>query len=227
MNVGVELALAVAGALVGVLLMRWLDSRNYRLEDERNSTGGPLWWLGPGVALIWVVLGHQLHAAPVVIIVACLLFAALGAALIAIDLDVHRLPDFLVLPSYPILLALLVLNAVVTGQWGHTGRAVLVGLAWFALYLVLAFVSPGASGLGLGDVKLAGVQGLLLGWFGWGTALIGVYAGFILGGIVALGLLISRRAGRKDYVAFGPPMILGAVAALLLPSDLLSRLFSG
>lgn len=228
---GVELVLAVVGAIVGAVvgwgLRGWLRPRRYRLEDEHLAIGGPLWWLVPGVGVAWAVLAARLHTRPVLILAAALLFAALGAALIVIDIDVHRLPDFLVLPAYPALALLLVAAAAVTGQWGSAGRAALAGLVLLFVYLLLAFVSPGASGLGLGDVKLAGLQGLLLGWFGWGTVLIGVYAGFILGGVLALVMLITRRAGRKDSLAFGPPMIVGTLVALLLPADLLTRLVSG
>jgi len=148
---------------------------------------------------------------------AYLYLGAIGAALTLIDIDVHRLPDLIVLPSYPIVLVLLLVPTVVTGQWGALLRGLLAGLALFAGYLVLALVSPGGGGLGLGDVKLAGVLGLLLGWLGWGPAIVSVLAAFVIGGVLAVILLVLRRASRSSHVAFGPSMILGAWVALMFP----------
>ena len=96
-------------------------------------------------------------------------------------------------------------------------RGGLAGLALFVGYLVLALVSPGGGGLGLGDVKLAGVLGLLLGWVGWSPAIVSVLAAFVIGGVIALILLLARCASRSSHIAFGPSMILGAWVALVFP----------
>ena len=52
--------------------------------------------------------------------------------------------------------------------------------------------------------------GALLGWFSWRTAAYGLVAGFLVGGIVAVGLLVARRASRRSTIAFGPAMVLVA-----------------
>ena len=96
-------------------------------------------------------------------------------------------------------------------------RAVLAGSALYMVYLVLALVSPGGGGLGLGDVKLAGVLGLLLGWLGWRPAIVSIFAAFLTGGVIALILLLSGCATRSSHMAFGPCMILGAWVALMFP----------
>ena len=127
------------------------------------------------------------------------------------------MPDLIVLPSYPIAAVLLLVPTVVTGLWGALLRAVLAGLALYVVYLVLALVSPGGGGLGFGDVKLAGLLGLLLGWIGWGPVIVSVLAAFVIGGVVALALVLARRVSRSSLIAFGPPMILGAWLALLFP----------
>jgi len=106
---------------------------------------------------------------------------------------------------------------VVTGQWGWLLRAVLAALVLFVVYLVLALVSPGGGGLGFGDVKLAGVLGLLLGWLSWGTVIVSVLGAFVISGLVALILLVTRRVSRSTSIAFGPYMILGAWVALMFP----------
>jgi leader peptidase (prepilin peptidase)/N-methyltransferase len=214
--------LAVVGAGVGLWLKGELAGSIYRRPAERDRPlPGHTWWLVIAVALAWATatfrFGGAFGGAHWSLVPAYLYLGAVGAALAFVDLDVHRLPDLLVLPSYPIAFVLLLVPTVVTGQWGWLLRAVLAALVLFVVYLVLALVSPGGGGLGFGDVKLAGVLGLLLGWLGWGPVLVSVLAAFIVGGVIAVLLLLSRRASRSSHIAFGPSMILGAWMALMFP----------
>ena len=64
--------------------------------------------------------------------------------------------------------------------------------------------------MGLGDVKLAGVLGMYLGWFGWGQVFVGTFAASLLGGVVGIALMLAGRAGRKTAIPYGPYMIAGA-----------------
>jgi leader peptidase (prepilin peptidase)/N-methyltransferase len=64
--------------------------------------------------------------------------------------------------------------------------------------------------MGWGDVKLAAVLGLYLGFLGWGNLLVGAFAAFLFGGVFGIGLMLARRAGRKTQIPFGPWMIAGA-----------------
>ena len=75
-------------------------------------------------------------------------------------------------------------------------------------YFVLRLVRPGA--MGGGDVKLAGVVGLYLGYVGWGALAVGAFAAFLLGGVYGIALLAFRKAGRKSRIPFGPWMLAGA-----------------
>lgn len=211
--------LAVAGAGAGVWLSRSLAGGDYRRPEERDRPlPGHTWWLVAAVALTWATFTFRLGGyAQWSLLPAYLYLGAVGAALAFIDLDVHRLPDLIVLPSYPIAFVLLLVPTVVTGQWGAMLRAVLAGAALFAVYLTLALISPGGGGLGFGDVKLAGVLGLLLGWLGWSPVIISVLAAFIAGGVIALILLLLGRASRSSHIAFGPSMILGGWVALMFP----------
>ena len=86
--------------------------------------------------------------------------------------------------------------------------------AMFAVYFVLALISP--SSMGMGDVKLALVIGLLLGWFGLNAWLIGLLAAFIVGGVIAIVALLLRRVTLKGSIPFGPSMLAGALIALLV-----------
>ena len=149
---------------------------------------------------------------------AYLYLAAVGVALAMIDFDVRRLPDTIVLPSYLVGAALLVPACVDHAEWGSAGRGLAAMVALGAFYLLLAVAYPG--GIGLGDVKLAGLLGLYLGWLGWSPVLVGTFAGFLFGGGVGVVLLATRRATRKTAIAFGPYMLAGAALAIFAASPI-------
>ena len=142
------------------------------------------------------------------VLVAFLYLAAISVVLAVIDLDVRRLPNAIVLPAYLVGAVLLGVAAVVGGDLGDLGRASAGAGILVAVYLALALVKPG--GMGLGDVKLAGVLGLFLGWLGWQQLIIGAFSAFLLGGLFGIALLATRRASRSSAVPFGPWMLAGA-----------------
>lgn len=143
-----------------------------------------------------------------------LYFAAVGAVLSAIDVKTHRLPNTIVLPSYLVSLILLALACVVGADWSALLRAAIAMAVLFGFYFLLRAIRPG--GMGGGDVKLAGLIGIQLGWFGWGSVVVGTLAAFLLGGVFGLGLLLTRRAGRRTAIPFGPWMIAGAWAGITI-----------
>ncbi|QOD93848.1 A24 family peptidase [Chryseoglobus sp. 28M-23] len=183
----------------------------------------PLIELGAAVAFVVItaVLGPQLDAAAsavrltadVVVLAALLYLAAISIALAAIDLDVHRLPNSIVLPAYAVGSAAFSVAAVASGDVVSLARAAAGAGILFALYLVLALISP--RGMGLGDVKLAGVLGLFLGWFGWDALAVGALAAFLLGGLYGVILILVRRARRTTGIPFGPWMLAGAWVGIL------------
>lgn len=141
----------------------------------------------------------------------------LAAALVVlsfIDLKVHRLPDAIVLPLY-VVFAVLNLLATLTGEIGWdrfwTAAACSAG-AWGGFYLLAVL-----TGLGYGDVKLAGVLGLTLGVYGiWQVALGTLLLPVAIGGIAAFAMLLLGRSG-KDEMAFGPYIAAGAFLVLTVP----------
>ena len=141
--------------------------------------------------------------------------AGAGVVLAQVDLAVHRLPDRVVFPSIAVVAAAALLDAAVTASWEHLLRALAAGLAAFGCAALVGLVSP--RGLGFGDVKLLGLLGVLLGWFGWPVLLLGVLLGFVVGAGVSLVLLLGRRAGWRTEIAFGPSLLAGAALALGLP----------
>ncbi len=137
----------------------------------------------------------------------------LGVALAAIDIAVQRLPDPLTLPAYPILITLLAVAAIASHDVAALVRALLGGLALGGAYLILALLRPGQ--LGGGDIKLAGIAGLALGWLGWPTLIAGAVLGFALSALVSLALLAARRVTLHSAISFGPFLLGGALLAML------------
>ena len=135
-------------------------------------------------------------------------FAVISVVLSVIDLRTHRLPDRIVLPAYAVAGALLASAALLTQDWSALVRAAVGMIAMYAFYFVLRVLRPG--GMGGGDVKLAGVIGIYLGFIGWGALAVGAFAAFVYGGVFGIALMLSRRAGRTTAIPFGPWMILGA-----------------
>ena len=144
---------------------------------------------------------------------AYLYLASITVPLAVIDLRTMRLPNAVTLTSYPVVAGLLLLPAVIDGAWAAYGRAALGGLALLALYVLLHLVNP--AGMGLGDVKLSGPLGALLGWISWNTLMWGALAGFLLGALAGLLLMALGRAGRRSELPFGPAMLAGAWLAIL------------
>lgn len=233
-----NLAWAAAGAMVGVPIGTVLRSVIFRMSvpsGDPDRTACPR--CGAPAALPWHAVrcrqcGMRLGTPAVVEVVTAAVLAllcgrfagqpgvlafgflgALGVALSAIDIAVHRLPDRLTLPAYPVLITLLAVAAAT----GHDGRALvralLGGAVLATVYLLLAVLRPGQ--LGGGDVKLAGLAGMVLGWLGWPILFSGAALGFVLLAVVSLVLLAARRISLHGAICFGPFLLGGALVAVL------------
>lgn len=175
------------------------------------SLGTPLVLEAATAAVLALLLGRFAGQSDVV---AFGFLGVLGVALAAIDISVQRLPDTLTLPAYPILISLLAVSAIACHDAGALARALLGGLALAVGYLLLALLRPGQ--LGGGDIKLAGIAGLVLGWLGWPTLIAGAALGFVLSALVSLALLAARRITLHSAVCFGPFLLGGALLAMLI-----------
>ena len=142
---------------------------------------------------------------------AYLYLAAVAIALAAIDLDVRRLPTSIVLPSYGVAVLLLVPAAIAGPGWGAAARGLGAAAALGAFYWLLARIP---RGMGMGDVRLAPLLGLYLGWLGWTALAIGAFTGFLLGGVVGVVLMAARLAHRRSRLPFGPFMLTGTFLAV-------------
>lgn len=162
--------------------------------------------------------------AALLVLVAYLYLAAISVALTLIDLDVRKLPNVIVLPSYIVALILLGAASVLSGDYSGLIRAGIAMAGLTVAYFAMAFAYPG--GMGLGDVKLAGVIGIYLGWMSWGALAVGALAAFIFGGVYAVGLILTTRATRKTGVPFGPWMLAGAWLGIGAGASLFSAYLS-
>lgn len=218
----VPVALALLGLAFGLVLARWLGTRAYRYDDERDLPLRPVWWVAPMLAVALGLVGWRLADASWAVLLTYAAATTMFVLLTAIDADVHRLPDKVTLPAYPVFIVLLAVCSLVGDDWGAFVRALATGAALFVVYLLLAMFSPGGGGLGFGDVKLAGTVGMLTGWIAWPLALTATFLAFLVGAVIAVVLIIGKRAGLKTQIAFGPSMMAGALLAILLPSSALT-----
>jgi leader peptidase (prepilin peptidase)/N-methyltransferase len=145
---------------------------------------------------------------PQAVLVGFAWLAAVTPRLVATDLAEHRLPDAIVLPGYPVVLAAVLLQA-----WASHTAPLQPVLAGLGCGLVLLFLHL-AGGMGLGDVKLAPLLGALVAAAVTGGAVLWLVLTFLIGGAAAA--VVLARRGARARMAFGPPMLLAAWAVLLL-----------
>ena len=233
----VEASIALLGAVVGVVAARSIVAEadaHRRGEDDR-------WWdphCGECDASLDATLtacrnGHRQRRTNVAVVVTTpLLMAAVGLAvptvwvvpaywwfvavvvlLTVTDLDTKLIPNRILGPGTAIGAGLLVIGGLASGAWDDLLRAGVAGAIYFAVMLMLGLVARGA--LGFGDVKLAFLLGIFAGYLGWGHLLVAALGSFILGGLVSILLLVTRRASRKDFIPFGPFMVGAALIAVI------------
>jgi leader peptidase (prepilin peptidase) / N-methyltransferase len=197
-----------------VPVVGWLALRG-RCADCAASISAryPLVELTTG-ALFAAVTAQVVHLHITAALPAYLYLVAAGIALAFIDFDHHRLPDAIVLPSYIVVAILLTVASAASHDWWSLTRACIAAASLFGFYFAVAFAYP--SGMGFGDVKLAGVLGGLLGYLSWAALIVGAFAGFLLGAVAGSILIAAGRGGRKTELPFGPFMIAGALVAVFL-----------
>jgi leader peptidase (prepilin peptidase)/N-methyltransferase len=213
-----ELTGAAVAALGCVAASPYLARLTCTVPDREN----PDWMRGAPAtrrtmaftAVTGVVLGALAGAAAgwSALFPAFLALALLGTPLVVIDFEHHRLPNRLVHPAAVSAAVLLALAALVRDEWHDYLRAVEGAAAVYVVLFALMFISP--KSFGWGDVRLGGVLGGYLGFESWTAVYYGIFAGFVLGALVSIVLLATKRATRKTALAFGPMLLLGALIVL-------------
>ena len=169
-------------------------------------------------AAIGLVLGWSLDLLVVLPLV------PVSVVLAVVDWRTRLLPTRVVAPTYYLTAGTVLLAWLFEGEFGDTSALVRALLGWvFAggLFYVLWYVYP--RGMGYGDVRLSGVLGIALGYLGWPELAVGIYGGFLLGGVIGGLLAVARRVDRKGY-PFGPFMLIGALVGVVLGEPIISVL---
>lgn len=211
-------ACAVVGAAVGpalAALTAWVHG------SQRPAVG---WWHGEGASVrrviavtaanVFVAVGLGWRIGAMWALPAYIGAGIAGVALAVIDWETYRLPNAVVLPLYAWCAGWLATAAAVSGDWAALFRAAVCGLLLAAFGLLVALLNPGR--FGLGDCKLLGVLGVLLGWLSWWAALYGPMAGFLLGAFWSVGIVVLRGRQMGAQFAFGPSLLVGAFLTLII-----------
>jgi leader peptidase (prepilin peptidase)/N-methyltransferase len=151
---------------------------------------------------------------------AYLVLAAALVALSAIDLEHFILPNRIVYPLGGVMIVLLALASLGDDDFDAFVRGIIAGAVAFMVFFLLHMISP--RSMGFGDVKLAFVLGLSLGWLGWGEVLVGLFLGFLYGALVGIALIVTRVRKRNEALPFGPFLAAGALTAILVGDTIIT-----
>jgi leader peptidase (prepilin peptidase)/N-methyltransferase len=186
----------------------------------------PLRWLLVELAMVAAFVALALRFGASVALVPLLVLASCLVTVSVVDLQLLRIPDRITFPALALSVPLIVVASVVADQ-PDAIRAALVGMVvYFLLLFVPHLVYP--KGMGFGDVKLALVMGLYLGWLGWSPAaplagpvrliLYALVLGSALGALFGIAVALATR--RRGAFPFGPALALACFAMVLLAPDL-------
>ena len=191
------------------------------LRGKCRTCGAPISWQYPVVELLTAGLfagvagrfGYD-WAVPA--------YLALFGGLVALSwIDVERmlLPKAIIYPVSVLVAALLLLPAGVYGAWHSYWVAWTFAGGWFLLFYLMWFASPRL--LGYGDVRLAPVLGLSLGWLGWRYVVLGFFAANLIGALIGIGLIVAKKAERQSRVPYGVFLALGTALAVFCGPEVL------
>ncbi len=152
----------------------------------------------------------------------CALFAGLVAVSVT-DIRVGLVPRAFLYPTAGLVAAGLVAASAVDADWRPCLDALIGGAAAFGTFFAVWWLVP--RSMGFGDVRLAGVIGLSLGWLGLRQVYLGFVVAFVVGSVVGVAKMVVQRTGRKTALPFGPALAAGAVVGVLWGSTLASLWF--
>lgn len=212
----------IAAALLCGGVVNWLADilprvrPRLRIDSATGQTGNGRWWMVM-LACVGIFLyvggGSGLLVKDLRVDSGLLYFYLMLFLLIAaIDLEHRRVLNIVLAPTA---IGALILAALQSPA--ALGGALLSGLGGFALFFAFNLIRPGA--MGAGDVKLAGVIGLIA---GFPQVIVALAIGIIAGGVSAAILIVGRRVSRKGTLAYAPYLSLGASIALLHGSQILA-----
>ncbi len=140
-------------------------------------------------------------------------------ALACTDFEHLLLPKRIVYPVLMMVGVLLALASAITHHWDQFLIAAACAVVWFVVFFAMNFISPRL--LGFGDVRLAPVLGLALGWLGVRYALLGFFAANLIGAILGLSLIATKHMSRQQQIPYGVFLALGTLLAIFAGPELL------
>ncbi len=206
-SVALHLGGLAGGAGIGLLAVVLARQIPVQMDIEGRSRS-PLWW-GAAV-VVAVAFGWQAGtvAGGWALLPAYLAFGATTLAVTLTDIDHQLIPNRILFPGLGIAGVLLVFGALLDGATGNLVRALLASVLYFGFLLVIGLAARG--GFGMGDVKLALLLGLFLGFVGWNALAVGFTLAILLGGVASVVVLAFTRKGRRGKFAYGPYLVAGA-----------------
>jgi len=176
-----------------------------------------LFWVELATALIFALLAWQYGLSPTLGVM--IFYACLFIVIFVIDLEQGLILNKVVYPSMVVALLLALIPRPWLTQWIVTGiaNAAIGGAIGFAIFFLIALISRG--GMGWGDVKLAGLIGLAT---GFPLVFLSIIMGAILGGIVAVAMVIAKKRQRRQTIPFGPFLAVAAMITLLWGSNIMN-----
>jgi len=205
----------------GVLIDRVPDNEPLRPFPGVRTRGWYL-FLYLAMAVLFTLMGHRFDDDPALIVIGFLALTAMLVTVSVIDIQCYRLPDRIVLPTLIGSLVLVVVESIRAGEASHIKYALAGAAIYFVFLLVVHLISP--RGMGFGDVKLAAVMGLYLGWLApdylttFRLVLWAMLVGFVIGSVAGIALWAIR--GRNAAIPFGPFLAFGALVVVLTSANI-------
>ena len=145
-------------------------------------------------------------------------------ALTVVDIERMLLPKKIVYPLLVLVTGLLVMASAATGKWHQFAVGAACAAGWFVVFFAMNLISPRL--LGFGDVRLAPVLGMALGWLGVGYVFLGFFAANLIGAVIGIALILTNRLSRQDRIPYGIFLALGCALAVFAGPEIL-RPFTG
>lgn len=214
---GAVVAALLCGAL-GLLVPRLIAAVPEPAEPAADKETYADIAAGPGLALRCSLIGALIGALvggavglelPLLFLVP---LAPVGVALALIDWRTRLLPTRIIAPTYLILIALVLIAALASGEPRLLLRAAVGWAVMGGIYVLLWVIYP--AGMGYGDVRLSGLLGIVLGYLGLGELALGGWAGFLLGGVGGV-VLVAFKVIDRRHNPFGPWMLIGALVGIV------------
>ena len=212
------------GMLANLLVERIPEKRRLRPLPAAHTMAATRLQIAVIVVTVALFAGAGLRFGADWVVPAYLVFFLCLVSISVIDSQRQIIPNYIVYPTIFASIPLLALAALVEGEWDRFGHAMLgATLAWLVLF-VIHMISPG--GMGFGDVRLAFVLGLFLGWINLSHVVTGMFLGVLIISVVGVVLAVLRLRSLQEHIAFGPFLAAGSTLAVFAGEPII-RWWSG